>query len=101
MKKILWAAIVLGAFAATPAAANPNCLTVDQIWSWKAVDNKTLIVEDNWHQKFKLTLMISTPDVRYKERIGFKSIGGTALSCLTPGDDVLIHDVAGPGQDPI
>ena len=55
MKKILLA-VGFASLIATPALANPNCLELSQIWSWKALDNKTLIVEDNWHQKFKLSL---------------------------------------------
>jgi hypothetical protein len=42
------------------------------------LDNKTLIVEDDTHQKFKMTLMGYCPNLAFKERVGFKSIGGRA-----------------------
>jgi hypothetical protein len=90
MKTVLLAGLAL--FCATPAFANPACLELSQIWNWKALDNRTLIVEDNWHQKFKLSLMIVCPDLAFRENLGFKSFGGTGLSCLTKGDDVIDRD---------
>ena|ERR1700733_10950543 len=90
--------IVTAAVAAPPAfAEGPACLEVGQIYNWKATDNQTLIVEDNWHNKFKLSLMGYCPNLTFKERVGFKSIGGSELSCLTKGDDVLVRDI-GMGQ---
>jgi hypothetical protein len=91
MKKVLMLA-GLALCVATPALANASCLQLSQIWNWKAVDNKTLIVEDNFHQKFKLSLMTTCPDLLFKENLGFKSFGGTGLSCLTRGDDVIDRD---------
>ncbi len=90
MKKLLLAA-GLAVLVATPALANPNCLMLSQIWNWKAVDNKTLIVEDNYHQKFKLGLMGYCPNLPFKEALAFKVIGGTGLSCITKGDLVITH----------
>jgi hypothetical protein len=87
---LLSAGLVLG--IATPALANPACLKLSQIWSWKVLDNKTVIVEDNFRQKFKLSLMTTCPDLLFKENLGFKSFGGTGLSCLTKGDDVIDRD---------
>jgi hypothetical protein len=96
------AALGIAALLSAPAiAAEQPCLRMDQIWSWKVIDHSTLIVEDTRHRKFKVTLMIPEPDLSFKERIGFKSIGGTELSCLGPGDDVLVHDIAMPRRDPI
>jgi hypothetical protein len=89
---------LVAAAMTTPALAEgPACLEVGQIYSWNALDNKTLIVEDNWHNKFKLSLMGYCPNLTFKERVGFKAFGGTELSCLTKGDDVLVRDI-GMGQ---
>jgi hypothetical protein len=85
----------------TSAFAAPSCLELGRIWSWKVVDNKTLIVEDDTHQKFKMSLMGFCPDLQFKERIAFKSVGGTDLSCLGMGDYVLAHDIAVPDRCPI
>jgi hypothetical protein len=92
MNKVALMAAGLAAFAAAPAFANPNCLELSQIWSWKALDDKTVIVEDNWHQKFKLSLMGYCPNLTFKENLGFKVIGGTGLSCVSKGDEVIDHD---------
>jgi hypothetical protein len=85
----------------TLAYAAPSCLELGRIWSWKVIDNKTLIVEDDTHQKFKMSLMGFCPDLQFKERIAFKSVGGSELSCLGMGDYVLAHDIAIPDRCPI
>lgn len=90
MKKSLIA--VLALFAATPALANPNCLQLGLVYSWKVVDNKTLIVEDELHQKFKVSLMGWCPALPYNETLGFKVFGGTQLSCITKGDEIISHE---------
>lgn len=92
----LWAALI------APAAAAPSCLEIGQIYNWHANDDKTLIVEDNWHQKFKLSLMAPCINLTFKERVGFKTIGGfTGLSCLSKGDEVLVRDPGFPERCPI
>lgn len=85
-------------FAATPALASSTCLRLDSIYSWDASDNKTLIVEDNWHNKFKVSLMGYCPSLTFKERLAFKSFGGTALSCISAGDDVFTRNFGSGGQ---
>jgi hypothetical protein len=98
--QILAALGMVAAMAATtPALADgPSCLEIGQIWNWNAPDNKTLIVEDNWHNKFKLGLMAPCQNLSFKERVGFKTIGGfSQLSCLSRGDEVIVHDI-GIGQ---
>ena len=89
------------ALGSGPALAAPACLELGRIWNWKVLDNKTLIVEDDMHQKFKMSLMGYCPDLAFKERIAFKSVGGMELSCLGTGDYVLAHEVAIPDRCPI
>ncbi len=104
MKTLLLAALGLAAVTTmgpTSALAGPACLEVGRIWSWKVVDDKTLIVEDDTHQKFKMSLMFNCPNLSFKERVGFKSIGGSELSCLSKGDDVLVRDIGFPSRCPI
>ncbi|MGD0189282.1 MAG: DUF6491 family protein [Rhizomicrobium sp.] len=92
MNRILSAAAGLAALIPGFAMADPNCLELSQIWSWKAVDNKTLIVEDNFHHKFKVSLMTYCPDLAFKENLGFQVFGGTGLSCVSKGDQVVDRD---------
>lgn len=92
----------LALLATTPAMAASSCLQIGQIWSWNAPDNKTLIVEDNWHQKWKLSLMATCINLSFKERVGFQTIGGfTGLSCLSKGDNVLVRNPGFPQRCPI
>jgi hypothetical protein len=92
--KIAVMAAGFAVLAATPAFAEANCLELSQIWNWKVTDDKTLIVEDNFHQKFKLSLIGYCPNLPYKENLAFKSFGGTGLSCISKGDQVITHDFA-------
>jgi hypothetical protein len=93
------AALALGQ---APASAAPSCLQIGQIYSWNAPDNKTLIVEDNWHQKWKLSLMGPCINLTFKERVGFQSIGGFGgLTCLSKGDNVLVRNPGFPQRCPI
>jgi len=93
MKKIILLAAGLAGLISTPAFANQDCLVLSQIDSWKVPDDKTLIVEDNSHMRFKVGLMGTCPGLAFKERVGFKSLGATALSCLGVGDDVVIRSL--------
>jgi hypothetical protein len=89
MKKILMAAAIFAFLPAASALPQPSCLELIRVWSFKALSNKTLIVEDIGHQKFKLTLMGYCPDLPYKQRLGLKVFGGTELSCISRGDEVI------------
>lgn len=101
MNRYLLIAMVFVALLSKPALADPACLQFGQIYSWKAIDNRTLIVEDNWHNKFKVSLMGYCPNLTFKERVGFKSPGSTALSCMGKGDEVIVRDISMPSRCPI
>lgn len=104
MKMHVLAALGLAAATAlgsSSAFAGPACLELGRIWSWNVLDNKTLIVEDDTHQKFKMSLMGYCPNLQFKERVGFKSIGGSDLTCLSKGDDVLVRDIGMLNRCPI
>jgi len=89
----LAAALAVSAAAQTTGTATRNaCLRFGEIYSWVAPDNRTLIVEDNLHQKFRVSLMGYCPNVTFKERVGFRSPGAMRLTCLSPGDDVIVNN---------
>jgi Family of unknown function (DUF6491) len=97
MKRILPLAFLASLIAApapgqdTAPTAARACLRFGEIYSWKALDNRTVIAEDNRHNKFRLALMGYCPNVQFKERIGFQSPGSTYLSCMSPGDTLLVN----------
>ena len=82
----------LATLIVTPAFSNPNCLELIRVYNWRVVDNKTLIVEDDLHQKFKLLLMGYCPALPYNETLGFKVIGGSQLSCISRGDEIISRE---------
>jgi hypothetical protein len=96
MRKIMLAAFGFAMLAAS-AQAQPACLQVGRVWSFKPLDKKTLIVEDELHRKFKLGLAGYCPALPYKLNLGFKSNSGiSGLDCLAKGDDVISYDIGIP-----
>jgi hypothetical protein len=99
MTKLILAG-VLGALAITPAWAGDDaaqssgkaCLQVGRIYNWNAPDNRTLIVENDLHKKFKVDLMGTCSGLTFKQTLAFRSPGGTQLSCLSAGDTVFFRD---------
>lgn len=93
MRKALFLAAALAALIPAAAQASP-CLQENQIWNWHALSDKTLIVENEVHQKFRLSLIGTCQNLRFYQNLGFRSVGGTGMSCLGPGDMVTSHDFA-------
>ena len=93
MKKAAFAAFVVLVLAA-PAHAQSACLQIGRIWSWKALDAKTLIVEDKLYHNYKVALEGFCPRLPFKLSLGFKSNSGiNGLDCLHRGDEVVSQDV--------
>jgi len=101
MNSPLATAAILIALATTPATSSPACLELGLVWNYKALNDRTLVVEDDAHRRFKLTLMGYCPNLPYKQRLGFKVFGGTELSCISKGDEVISRDLGFPYRCPI
>jgi hypothetical protein len=95
MKSVLLVSTFLAVIFSTPtlsqSSAASACLRFGEIYSWKALDNRTVIAEDNRHNKFKLALMSYCPNVQFRESIGFQSPGSSYLSCMSAGDTLLVN----------
>ena len=101
MKKMLALAALAMSFAA-PAMAQSACLRIGEIYDWKAMGSRAVIVEDNFHQKFKLDLLGDCTGLNFKLAIAFASRGSMAISCVSPGDEVFFRQSpAGPERCPI
>jgi Family of unknown function (DUF6491) len=94
-------AALLSLLCSTSAFAAGSCLRQSQIYNWNALDDRTLIVEDDFHNKFKLGLLSPCLNIKFKLTLAFKTFGGTALSCVTKGDEVLTGSPIGPQHCPI
>ena len=97
MRKALLLAAAFAVLAPTAANAERPCLKFGWIYNWKAISNKTLMVEDYDHRKFRLSMIGTCQNLQFHEALRFKSRGAFALSCLQPGDEVISHD---PGIGP-
>ncbi|HEY3778425.1 MAG TPA: DUF6491 family protein [Rhizomicrobium sp.] len=103
-KAVLCGALALVAMgaAALPARAQPQCLQVGRIWSWKPLDRRTLVVEDELHRKFKVGLVGYCPALPFKLTLGFKANGSiNGLDCVRRGDEVISHDIGIPYTCPV
>jgi hypothetical protein len=93
MRKIILLAAGSSVLGAAPAFASSACLQYGDIYNFKALDDKTLIVEDNFHHTFKVALLGACPELPFKEGIGFKSFGPhMALDCVSSGDSIVTRN---------
>lgn len=98
MNKAILLAAGFSALMTAPAFAEP-CLEFGNIYNFKALDNTTLIVEDNFHNKFKVSLLGYCPELPFKEGIGFQSFGPhMALTCVSAGDNIITHNMGTGAQ---
>jgi uncharacterized protein DUF6491 len=79
-----------------PAFAAGSCLRQDQIYSWHPITDRALMVENDFHKKFKLTLLSPCQELQFHERLGLKTFSGSALSCISKGDEILSGTPIGP-----
>lgn len=99
MNKILLTIMALAVCAPAPAAE--RCPRLDNIKNWDAPNDRTLIVEDYQHNKFKLSLMGHCMNLKFRLGLGFKMSGGSQLTCLARGDYIIQRDSAGLLRCPI
>jgi hypothetical protein len=99
--RLAFAALAAALLLSGPAMAASTCLRQSEIYNWNSLNDRTVIVEDNFHQKFKLSLLSPCLNMQFKERLGFKTFGGTALSCISRGDYVIAGSEIGPQHCPI
>jgi hypothetical protein len=89
LRTLVLSAMAVVVLSAVPSQAQRACLREDQIFSFDVIDDRTLIVEDNLHQKFKVSLLGYCNNLRFRNALGFQTVGGTGLSCITPGDNII------------
>ena len=87
---------------AVPAIAQPGgpvCLRQIDLYSFDAVPgNRSLIVEDRRHQRYRLNFQGICTGLQYKMGLAFKSFSNSSLSCLSRGDQVIQRDPVGPSH---
>jgi hypothetical protein len=92
MRKFVLVLALAAAAGTSPASAARVCLEVGHIYNWSAIDDRTLIVEDDWHKKFRLKLIGVCSNLKFHESLAFKSPGSLDISCLSPGDEVITRE---------
>jgi hypothetical protein len=101
MKTTFALAILTASLLSPPALADRMCLQRSQIYNWNAQNDRTIIVEDMLHKKYKLSLMVSCQHLQFHQRLGFKTFDPSALACVSRGDSVISGTEIGPQTCPI
>lgn len=79
------------------ASAQTSCLRSSQIWKWKPLDRRTMVIEDMVHRQFKVSLYGPCPGIDYNLGAKILSNANSALACVRPGD-VVVHRGYGVGN---
>ena len=96
--------ITLAACALIPtmvpaAAQNGPCLRQIDMYSFSAVPgNRSLVVEDRRHQRYRLNFQGICNGLQFKLGLAFKTFANTNLTCLSRGDQVIQRDPIGPSR---
>ena len=101
MTRFFWAALM--SLASLPAWAQPEvppagrpCLQQGNIHDFQYVaGNRSLIVTDTARLRYRLTFIARCYDIDREFGLRFKSHGAGRLSCLAPGDSVLMQSGGG------
>jgi Family of unknown function (DUF6491) len=94
MKIMVPAALAISLLVALPAQAQTRCLQIGRIWSFRPLDNRTLIVTDQLHRRFRVDLMGVCPRLHLRMALAVQSASGiTGLACVRRGDMVISRDV--------
>jgi hypothetical protein len=98
---LMAAGITLFASALTPALAapDPNCIAPIDFWSWKSLNDRTVILTNRSRHDFKVSLQPGCWDMKFAINLGVKSFSTSRLQCISRGDWVIVPRDAGfPGQ---
>ena len=101
MKTTFAVAVLTASLLSAPALADRVCLQRSQIYNWDAQNDRTIIVEDMLHKKYKLSLMVSCQHLQFHQTLGFKTFDPSALACVSRGDSVISGSEIGPQTCPI
>jgi hypothetical protein len=82
----------LALFTGAPALAEPPCLRNIDIYSFNAPNDKTVIVENTRHLKYKVSVMGTCSGLHFHNRLAFKTLSNGSLACLSRGDQVISRD---------
>jgi hypothetical protein len=80
---------------ALAAQDTPSCLESSRVWNWTVLNDRTLIVEDSMHHKYRMSLMLGCRELDFSFGLGFKSFSGSGLACLERGDSVFVPPGSG------
>jgi hypothetical protein len=94
-----WIGILVGVTFATPLMAQDEnaCLQRNRIWSWRALDESTLLYKDRTQKEYVVTFRNRCAHVtRSNATLIYRHAG--SLSCLSPGDAIGVKAPGYPGS---
>jgi hypothetical protein len=96
-RRLLAVALFAVALAPRSAAAQSDCLRLNQIWRWNSLNDRILTIEDLSHRVFKVTLMGPCLNIDFNVNAVIQSHGTGPLDCVKPAD-VVVHRGFGAGN---
>ena len=91
--------VLVGCAFATPLLAESEnvCLQRNRIWTWKAVDENTLLYTDRTRNNYTVTFRDRcAPLTRSNATLIYRN--GSSLSCVSPGDAIAVKAPGYPGS---
>ena len=70
------------------------CLQNNRIWSWNALDDRTLVITDRTNRRFLVNLSGGCIQLSVNPILALRFITRTNLGCLQPGDSVSYRALA-------
>jgi len=105
MKRALSALVAAASLCALPAAAqapaaSTGCLRLGQIDGFSAIrgNDRAFVVTDKLHRRFKISLVHDCGDLDLNLTVGFQTLEGGRLACISRGDTVINRDPARAGS---
>ncbi len=92
------AALIASPVSAQTNLRAANCVRNDQIYNFKAFNDRLVMIESYNHRKVLLRLIGTCQNLAFKNSIAIKSTIGMRLSCVSVGDEVISRGFGGGGR---
>jgi hypothetical protein len=85
---------------ASPTPGNTGCLRLGQIDGFNAIrgNGRAFVVTDKLHRRFRINLVHDCGDLDLNLSVGFQTLEGGRLACISRGDTVINRDPARAGS---
>lgn len=98
-KSVFAAALLALGLGATLPAAAASCIAPINFYSWKSVNNRTVVLTDRSRHDWRVSLAPGCFNLDFALGIGVKSFSTSRLQCISRGDYIVVpRDVGISGE---